>query len=259
MAVIHDGEGQNGGINAEAVRQFLKNAKAQKRSPNPTAKPDHYQERGNNTLLFSILKLSLLVGAGVTLWLNVQPYIGAMDVLLWGADRHPLIAFILNIPLIGWVLRAVQGISTSILGILIWAIFQILELVPSILVASSNIKNLIAGFQKTKALPVKDDDPLFIKRLKVQYNRKPIMWLRKARIASTVAYLIDFVFCCVYYPPLKGGIQNLGLFMQAATLADIDWRNLALAITTLFAVELIVWTFMWLDDGRMFMGGADGE
>ena len=211
-------------------------------------------EEGIRQGLISFLKLCLLVAVGVVMWLNVQPYIGMLTALLADQVGHPVVQFMLRLPLIGWVLDLISDIFLSVMGFFLWAGFQLVELMPSVLKSSSGLKRMIYGFMQVKAIAINNDDPAFVKNMKLEHNRKPMTWIWKAYVAAAIAYLIDFAFCILYYPPIQGGMQNIGIFLRAPSMDQIDFRNLALSIITLISVEVAVWLWMWVDEGKGYMG-----
>lgn len=234
---------------------------AQQNYPTPTPNRD-ISEESTNTLarnLLTGLQLCLLAVLGLVIWLNIQPYIGMMNELLGNQGRHPLVIFIMSLPGIGWLLGFIKSIFLSVLGILLWGLFQIIELMPSIINSNNGLKNMLFGLSQHRRIQVNQGDPLLVKQMKVKYNCKPQTWMRKAVLAASVAYLVDFAFCLFYYPPINGGMQNLSTFLLAPSADQIDFRNLTLALVTLFSVELAVWIFMWMLEGKNYLLGERGQ
>ena len=229
-------------------------------SSQPTKSGQDLSEQGTNTLarwLIALLRLCLFGALGVVIWLNIQPYIGMMTQLLGNQGRHPLVLFILGLPVIGWVLGLVRTVFLSILGILVWGLFQVMELMPSVMNSNSGIKKMIFGLSRQQHFTVNASDPPLLRQMKVRYNRKPQTWMRKAVLAASIAYLADLLFCLFYYPPIQGGMQNLTTFLLAPSADQIDVNNLALALVTLFSVEIAVWIFMWLLEGQNYLIGNE--
>lgn len=204
-----------------------------------TTKP----RRSKNRLLLQVLSFGLNVAIAFVCFLNIQPYIGAVEYLFAEISQDSaLVQWLMLLPVIGSVMGWFGALFNAVVGFFIWAIFQVLELLPQLAKGDrDNLERVSQNLAKFPVLSIESRDQEWIRQAKSTYNATPAKWYSVAVLVSCVAYLVDFVFCGLYYPPLQGGWQSMGLFLAAPTLNDIDWKNLALLIVTLFAVEVAFW------------------
>jgi hypothetical protein len=198
-----------------------------------------------------VLQFLLLVAAAVFIWLNVIPYHEIVQNFFAESSNFAIIEALTSIPLlgnlIGWVIAWLGGFLALTVAIVLWAILQILELLPRILMRDmDSIRLIIKGLERVNFLQIRDNDNEFIARLKQKHNELPMQWIRNAYWASAIAYISDFALCATHYPPINGGLERLDIFLAAPTWADVDGYNLTALLLTLFAVEGIVIIYSWL-------------
>lgn len=215
------------------------------------------QPRQSWSRLFPALRISLAIATGFCIYLNMQPYISLVEAMLTETVSDGLISLLLKLPILGQFLSFIGSAITSIIGFFIWSIFQILEIFPMLLLNDPNtISKLIRGIENTPFISLKESDTPFLRRLKEKHNTLPTTWIRNALRLGAIAYFIDLFVVCLHFPPLKGGMETLGLFLLAPTVADIDWRNALYVVITLFAVEAIVALWLWLNNVNRHFGQA---
>lgn len=198
-----------------------------------------------------VLQFLLLFAAAVFIWLNVIPYHEIVQNFFAESSSFAIIEALTSIPLlgglIGWVIAWLGGFMALTVAIVLWAILQILELLPRILMRDmDSIRLIIKGLERVNFLQIRDNDNEFIARLKQKHNELPMQWIRNAYWASAIAYVGDFLLCATHYPPINGGLERLDIFLAAPTWADVDGYNLTALLLTLFAVEVIVMVYSWL-------------
>jgi hypothetical protein len=198
-----------------------------------------------------VLQFLLLAAAAVFIWLNVVPYHEIVQNFFAESSNLAIIEALTSIPLlgavIGWVIAWLGGFLALVVAIVLWAILQILELLPRILMRDmDSIRLIIKGLERVNFLQIRDTDNEFIARLKHKHNELPMQWIRNAYWASAIAYISDFALCATHYPPINGGLERLDIFLAAPTWADVDGYNLTALLLTLFAVEIIVIVYSWL-------------
>jgi hypothetical protein len=209
-------------------------------------------------LLVFFIRLGSLAALAVITWINWQPYIGVVHYLLGPDSDHPMIRWIIwaltSLPLIGgifdFLFNAIRSVFLHFLGVLVWCLFQALELIPLMLSTDTSIKSMIYGFAHFKPITINDGDTVEVKRLKRKYNSKPKEWIWTANIIATMAYLGDALFCWIWYPPVK----NIKLFLIAPSMDQIDFRNLGLMLLTMFAFEGAIALWLFLIEGKRFWG-----
>ena len=229
------------------------------RKHNSTGKPTQTASsiKWKNILILAI-KVGLFAALFVVVWLNWQPYIGMMHALLAQEARNPLVRWVQwalsNIPILGglfrWLFSGIHSVFLYFLGILVWMFFQALELIPVMLENNTSLRNLIHGMLNFERLEIKESDTSEVKGLKRRYNNQPKRWLQQGYVIASIAYLADLVCCWVYYPP----VQNLQLFLMSPSMDQVDWRNVGLAMLTLFSFEFAVWLIIYLDYGKKLLG-----
>lgn len=217
--------------------------------PNSNPKRGRSPRRGiTPQAIIKFTKVLLLIVAVWFAVLNIQPYIRLVELLVESGGGSGL-QWLQAIPLVGWAIAKVIGLLSSFIAVLMWAAIQILELLPRILRKDmGSILALVQGLQQVQWLHIADQDHPFIAHLKNQHNHMPIRAIQKASVISSIVYLFDFVLCCVAYPPIRGGFESLGLFLQAPTFSDIDVGNLLMVAVVLFAVEVIYLGYNWLSN-----------
>lgn len=236
--------------NAEHVNGY----QSETRKHDPPSTPNWRwaaQPSSRKSTIFRLLRLALFVTGGFVIWLNVMPYMDGVSKLLEGDGMHPLIQFLARVPVIGWMVNLLRSITASLIGIALWGVFQIIELLPLFLLGSQrNIRQVIVGLSQRRLIPMIDSDPEFIRKLKVKHNRLPATWLSNAKKAASLVYIVDAAFCLWYYPPLTTEVK---LWLMAPSMGDVDFKNLILAGATLIAVELVIACWLWLHNGQQFL------
>lgn len=221
--------------------------------PGKSATPGNGQRRATRPRVTpqGIIKFTKILLLVIAVWfavLNIQPYIRLVDLLVQSGGGSGL-QWLQSIPLVGWAVAKLVGLLTSFIAVLMWATIQVLELLPRILRKDmGSILALVQGLQQIQWLHIGDEDHPFVARLKAQHNHMPIRAIQKASVIASIVYLFDFVLCCVAYPPIRGGFEALGLFLQAPTFSDIDVGNLLMVGVVLFAVEIVYLGYNWLSN-----------
>lgn len=204
------------------------------------------------------IKLALLATLAFFAFLNIQPYIRIVELMLESVTEWGLITFLAGLPLIGWVMNFLSGIGTSLLGVILWGIVQFFELLPALLKRNRpQIKLLIEGLERSAKLTPTDADDKMVQRLKQLYNTMPNRMINRAMWVAGAVYVVDFLLCIWTFPPLKGGIDRLSLFLMAPSWQDIDVKNALSCVVTLFAVEAIYHAYNWLDNMLKMFGRVE--
>lgn len=212
-----------------------------------------YQTRRYNhksalgVFILNLVFACMIIAAGLFIFLNIQPYIRAVEMLANQALNYSLINFVMSLPLIGWLLGMIASIATTLIGVALWGIFQFFELLPWILTRDADtLRSLIERVERFEVLSIKPSDSPMVAALKEQHNNIPLEWIAKATTYAAFAYAIDGIMNTVCYPPIQGGLDNVSLWLLAPSLSDIDWGNVITIVITLIAVEVIVKLWHWL-------------
>jgi hypothetical protein len=204
-------------------------------------------------LLLRILRFCLIVGIGMFALANVRPYIDIVGYLGAFFLSIPAVPLLLQLPLIGWVIGTGAGLMQSIFGFILWAILQIFELLPSIMMNNPGFLLAIISFYRSfRKLAPETGDNRLVRQLKAQYNALPTQWIETANHYRAIAYTVDALLCLAFYPPIKGGWGALQLFFIAPNLNDVDWANLAMALSSLFLVEVLYHGYRFISAALYF-------
>jgi hypothetical protein len=113
----------------------------------------------------------MVIAAGLFIFLNIQPYIRAVELLANQALNYSLIQFVMSLPVIGWLLGTIASIATTIIGVALWGIFQFFELLPWILTRDADtLRSLIERIEEFEVLTVKPSDSPMVAALKERHN-----------------------------------------------------------------------------------------
>lgn len=190
--------------------------------------------------LFNFLLACLFVAGGMFAFLNVQPYIEAVELMLAQITNWQLVNFVLGIPIIGWLLSFVTGTFTSLMGVVLWFIIQVFELMPRLLTRSAKmLRTIISQLEQFEMLKVRDNDHPFVAQLKEMHNEIPVQWIERASRYSAIAYMVDLGLGLYTYPPISGGFEAIRLYFIAPTIEDVNWSAFLIIAIMMFAVEWI--------------------
>lgn len=207
-------------------------------------------KRGQLNGVFFILRIALLSFVVAVGWLNLKPYVAVVDTLFWGDGLTPIMQLVFSLPLIGWIASFLRDSWSWVLGALVWALFQIFEVMPLLLKNSHTMKQLIYGIGKHQKIKPRDGATELELHLIEAYNSKPQRWLVTAKVLAFGAYVLDFIVAFIHYPPIAGGIDGWRLWLAAPDFGSIDYANLALMGVVLFAFELAIWVACWIWEAK---------
>jgi hypothetical protein len=191
-------------------------------------------------------------------YLNIKPYATVIQSLLVAATPDQgLIDFIMRIPIINGVAATIQEAIHWILGFILWAAIQTVEILPIVLRRDrAYLRRLIQESSSKEKYQVKDTDDPALAALKKWYNRFPYLSIARSRNVALFIYAIDFLICLAVYPPVEGDFGQFVFVLTTGQWQLIDWGNLALMFITLFVIELIVLFLFWLGEVAYFMRSA---
>ncbi|PHJ60242.1 hypothetical protein VF14_11605 [Nostoc linckia z18] len=196
------------------------------------------------------LKIAWWGVIGLGLWicyLNIGPYAYVVKILSSKVIDTTLIQGFYAIPLLGKFLQAIGLISHWGIGLLIWAVIQVCQILPILLKHNRKyIKNILDEVISDEVYQVRETDDPLVAQLKRLHNLLPLQSIRKARTYAKVAYGVDAVFCTIAYPPIPGGdIGQLLFVLVTGQLHLIDWGAVALMVITMFCVEILLNIGLW--------------
>jgi len=189
-------------------------------------------------LAFQILYWLLVVAIVFFAYLNIAPYKVAVELVLGGIDNTGFLNLILKLPVLGAIVTTIAASVYWILGTLLWGAIQILEVSPMLLERDEKyMGHLIAEVEEHDNFDISDNDDPLLGQMKRAYNSLPVKHYKDFKQLAFFAYTVDFLICFAVYPPVQGGLSKLFFVLMSGQFGLIDWKNVALAVVTLFAIE----------------------
>ncbi len=190
-------------------------------------------------LAFQILYWLLIVAIVFFAYLNINPYKVAVEMVLGGIDNSGFLNLILKLPILGAIVTAIAASVYWILGTLLWGAIQILEVAPMLLERDEKyMGHLIAEVEDHDRFDILDQDDPLLAQMKRGFNALPVRHYKDFKQLAFFAYTVDFLICFAVYPPVQGGLSKLFFVLMSGQFGLIDWKNVALAVVTLFAIEV---------------------
>jgi len=209
-----------------------------------------------NTVIKWLYWLSIAAGIWFA-YLNIAPYAEIVKRIMLAGTDTTLIRLIASIPLINGIVASVGTAAHWIIGLMLWAIIQTIEVFPLVLQRDrAFMRTLIQHSESHQKFQIKDNDDPALASLKRWYNLFPSLTIRRARNAALFVYTIDFLICITLYPPCEGGFSNFTFILSTGQYGLLDYENIILLLTTLFIVELLIRFIFWLGQIAYFMREA---
>jgi hypothetical protein len=170
--------------------------------------------------MLRLLKFLLMIAGAFLLVANIEPYIAVTQLIFGGSSGIDVCAQLRPLPFIGGFLQVGCGflgaIIYSLAGFIVWAIFQIVELLP---IANSFhipfLSNLLSRMQTAPQVDECWDDRQSVKRIKQKHNSIVERSLGALLTFSWVMYLLDLGLMCWLYSPLsETGELNIMALMR---------------------------------------------
>ena len=198
--------------------------------------------------IFKILWVSAAISLGAIAFANIRPYVNLMRHMgLHFIDKF-LLHVLAAIPIVNALFAAGGSLVSLVAGTALWAVFQIIEVLPVILYNHSGfLEEVISDAESGRKYATSHDEDPTIRGLKQIYNKLPVAFLDNLAKVRMIAYALDFCICFWSYSPVKSG--NIGDFfyvLATGQWSKIDFNNLLLALTTLFGVEVAVMLLLWI-------------
>ena len=213
------------------------------------------------------LYILLLLGVVAVCAWNVMPYEVFVRGLLSRFELSQFGQFFTANPVAVWIAAAVIGVGawklagewlagaifaflvialafsnlySWIIGVIVWAVIQAIELLPIIMSSNQGYLRAIIKEQEThEALRINKDDDGLIRAIKKGYNALPLRFLIIARRLRIWVYILDLCICIAVYPLINGSIDRLFYVLSTGLWGLIDWGNVVLLFATLLAVEVV--------------------
>lgn len=157
----------------------------------------------SNFTVIRIARFLFTAGIGFLMLINVQPWLELSKAIAKQITTIPFLDSLVAIPLLGGWIEWLFANIIPILGCVLWAIVQMIEVMP-MLTESSIPANLKERLEKYR-------------------------W---------VAYAIETIVCFLRYPPYEGGMDAILSDAPNWDSSLIDWWNLVFFLVTMFGFEL---------------------
>jgi hypothetical protein len=202
----------------------------------------------NPQLWLRILYWGLVMSAFWFAYLNIQPYATAVAFLSNKSINQAFLKLISVIPIINGVAASLGTGVVWILGAVLWGVIQIIEILPLILYSHvSFLEVVITSADSRHNYQIKEGEDPTLSFLKRTYNALPTSVISNLELLKIFTYTVDFLICITVYSPVKS--HNFFDFIKILSTGQwekISYENLALAFTTLFAIEIIVSLVIWV-------------
>jgi hypothetical protein len=180
------------------------------------------KERLPKALTGATFALVCLATVGFAL-INVLPYLNVADRVLSTALATIGSGAVFGTAIVSEFVGLLTSIVGGLLGFILWAALQLLELLPVFLATSRKAMRSMLASANGEKTTISDNDDADARTLKKWLNRLALLPVRRARKLRVVAYATDLAICLYVYP--------LRLFPPS-------WWHLAMVIFTLFVVEI---------------------
>lgn len=190
--------------------------------------------------MLKLLRLLLIIATGCLLFASIEPYIELVKLIFGTAGAEKVCGTIGGIWFIGrymeWGCNAIGSIIGGLAGVLLWAIFQSIELLPiATYFHVPFISGIVQKFQNAPQVEVKTDDRESLVKIKKRHNTVTERSLGVLISFSWVVYIVDFLLMSWLYSPLDVN-------------GDINWAGLARVLLSVAGVELLVLAIVLLNN-----------
>lgn len=182
--------------------------------------------------MLRLLQFLLLIAAAFLLVANIEPYIALTRLIFADNNTVDVCASVEVIPFIGrflaWGCDLIGGVIFGASGFLVWAVFQLIELLP--IANAFNIpflSRMVHRFQSAPQVEENYGDRDSVRRLKRRHNTVVERSLNALLTFSWIMYLIDLALLSWLYSPLN-------------EIGDLNWMALTRTLLGVFGVELVV-------------------
>lgn len=159
--------------------------------------------QASNITAIRIARFLFTAGIGFLMVINVQPWLELSKAIAKQITTIPFLDSLVAIPLLGGWIEWLFANIVPILGCILWAIVQLIEVMPMLTESGvpANLKERLESYR----------------------------W---------VAYAIETIVCFLRYPPYNGGMAAVLDDAPNWDASLIDWWNLVFFLVTMFGFEL---------------------
>jgi len=207
-----------------------------------TRPPGYAKPKGKKKQPIMITLLMWIITGliGWAIFTNIKPYEILATRFLIGVSYESLGNFLTSIPFLGGIFKLIWSLLGLGMGTLLWAFFQILELLPLALFGHSAFLDNSIARAGGKKYNTTENDHWEVKVAKSVGNSLSTEVLRFLILLGIAVYVVDFLLCLYIFPPVKEGtIADLFKVLYTGQFNKLDWGNIFTALVTVTAVELL--------------------
>ncbi|MBM0745662.1 hypothetical protein JOY44_30040 (plasmid) [Phormidium sp. CLA17] len=204
--------------------------------------PGQQNEQEGWSPLLLVICLLLVLLLLMAIFFNVQPFVDFIILLANRIDFTNFAEFLFALPGIGALFQWIAGFFAALLGSMLYAIFQGLELAPYLYKRNpKRMRRIIEQWATWATYRQKKGEGRAVTSLKRSYNNHPIRTYQTLCSTRNIVYVLELGICFITHPPVTDG--NLFTFLWyliTFQVGKIDWINVALMFSVLFLVDRIV-------------------
>ncbi|MEX0272649.1 hypothetical protein AB3R30_26425 [Leptolyngbyaceae cyanobacterium UHCC 1019] len=205
------------------------------------SKQPEQEKEGFSPLLLIVCVLLILLLALAIAW-NVQPFQDFIILLANRIDFTNFAEFLFALPGIGGLFQEIAKFFAVILGLMLYAIFQGIEIAPYLYKRNpKRMRKIIEQWSTWATYRQKKGDGRAVTSLKRSYNNHPIRTYQTLCSTRNIVYVLELAICFITHPPVTdGNLFTFLWYLVTFQVGKIDWINVALMFSVLFLVDRIV-------------------
>ncbi|WP_157943237.1 hypothetical protein [Nostoc sp. CENA543] len=198
-------------------------------------------------VLFWLLIIAIVYGC----YNNALPYIAFIRLRIGDS-------FLAGLPYVGGFFRFFS--LSTLVGIVFWAILQIMQLLPLWVKADRKlIRTVIRQSENHPQMKIGKEDSKSLAALKKIWNEFPLRSIKWARTCSYIAYSIDYVACIHAFPPVDGGLDRFFYVIATRQFDLLNLGNIISLIITIYLVEALFVVLLQVQEFIYFQRLAKSE
>jgi hypothetical protein len=180
-----------------------------------------------------ILLCGLISAIAYVSWLNIQPYVSLVDSTIAGDN------WLTRFPIIGEFARAWGSVIATIVGILIWAVVQCLQVLWLLIGLDKQALQGAVKRAEMQRFYLPDGSDRASQRIAKRARRIPYFFIRWGGLLSLAAYAFDLAIGLTIYPPAKS-FDAFWFALSTGSWSRIDIGNLCKLLAMLFMFEALL-------------------
>jgi hypothetical protein len=208
----------------------------------------------------TLLRIFYWLCVAATAWfayMNIAPYAAVVKIGIMKTISKEVLQKIGMIPVINSIAAIVGASIHFIIGTILWAIIQTMEVLPLVLKRDpAFIREVVSHSDGHSKYQEKDGDDPVLANLKRYYNAFPTLAIKQAKNLMLFAYTVDLLICLTIYPPCKGGLSTLMFILTTGQWQLLNYTNLIFLVVTLFIIEFMLKLLFFIGQITYYMKRA---